>query len=176
MALGVGPLPPFAVGGGLSLGLEYLRWRVQLQGLYWRRQYVPASGFPGYGTEVDRMGAALWVCRELRSSWIGLSPCLTGGMDRVSARGAARRPESNIFPTTRHATAMSAGVGIQGRIPLASWIRLLVAVGGEIELVRPQFLVKGLGPLVPEKPAPSTPIYQFAPAALTATIGLEWAL
>jgi hypothetical protein len=176
VALGVGPLPPLATGLGLSLGFEYEAWQLRLQGLSWRHQNAPASGFPGYGIDVDRMGAALWVCRELRSSWFGFAPCLTAGMERVSARGTG----SNILPTTRHTIAVSAGAGLQGRIHLASWIRLLAAVSGEVELVRPQFLVERLGALDPdpelEEPDPPTPVYRFAPAAFTATLGLEWAL
>jgi hypothetical protein len=176
VALGIGPLPRPAVGFGLSLGFELANWRLQLQGLSWRRQNVPASGFPGYGADVDRIGAALWLCRELRSSWFGLSPCLTAGMERVSASATG----SNILPTARDTIGMSAGAGLQGRIHLATWLRLFAAVGVEIELVRPQFLVENLGPLEPdpaqEDPAPPTPVYRFAPAALTGTIGLEWAL
>ena len=178
LALGAGPVPPPAVGVGLSLGFEYARWRPQVQGLYWRRQNVPASGFPGYGIDVDRIGASLWTCHEVLSAWFGLSPCVLAGMERVSARGTG--PESNILPTTRHAIGMSAGAGLQGRIHLGSWLRLLAAVAGEVELVRPQFLVERLGVLDPypqlEPPAPPTPVYRFAPAALTATLSLEWVL
>jgi hypothetical protein len=176
LALGVGPLPPPAVGVGLSLGFEYARWQLQVQGLYWRRQNVPASGFPGYGADVDRIGARMGICREYRLSWFGLSPCLAAGMERVSASATG----SNILPTQRHTIGVSAGAGLQGRIHLASWIRVLAAVGGEVELVRPQISIDMLGQLAPppegEPADPPTPVYRFAPAALTATLGLEWAL
>ena len=177
VALGVGPLPRPALGVGLSLGFEYARWLLQVQGLSWRRQNVPASGFPGYGADVDRIGASLLTCHEIRFARFGLSPCLAAGIDRVSASGTG----SNILPSSRHTIAMSAGAGLQGRLHLASWIRLVLAVNGEVELVRPQVLIQGLGPLAPpaedmEPPDPPTPVYRFAPAALTATLGLEWAL
>lgn len=177
VALGVGPLSGPSLGAGLSLGFEYARWLLQVQGLSWRRQNVPASGFPGYGADVDRIGASLWTCHELRFSRFGLSPCLAAGIERVSASGTG----SNILPSSRHTIAMSAGAGLQGRLHLASFVRLLLAVSGEIELVRPQLLIQGLGPLAPpakemEPPDPPTPVYRFAPAALTALLGLEWAL
>ena len=176
LALGAGPLPPVAVGAGLSLGFEYARWQVRVQGLYWRRQNVPASGFPGYGADVDRIGASLWTCREINLAWFGFSPCVSAGMERVSVSATG----SNILPTQRLTIAMSAGVGLQGRIHLASWLRLLAAVGGEVELVRPQILMDRLGQLAPpaegEPADPPTPVYRFAPVALTATLGLEWAL
>ena len=60
---------------------------------------------------------------------------------------------------------MTAGAAIQGRLYLASWIRLLAAVGGQVELSRPRISIKGLGS-----------VYQFAPAALTLALGLEWIL
>jgi hypothetical protein len=161
LEVGVGPLPHPAIGIGFSIGLEYAKWQWQLKGISWQRQSVPAPGFPGYGTDVDRIGAAFWGCREFRSSWVGLSPCLTVGLERVSARGNGR----NIVPDTQHATEIPLGAGAQGRLYLASWIRLLLAVGGEIELFRPQISIKGVGS-----------VYQFAPAALSAAVGLEWIL
>lgn len=139
LEVGVGPLPHPVVGVGLSLGLEYAKWQLQLKGISWQRQSVPAPGFPGYGTDVDRIGATFWGCREFRSSWVGVSPCLTVGLDRVSARGNGR----NIVPSTQHATEIPLGAGAQGRLYLGSWIRLLMAVGGEIELFRPQISIKG---------------------------------
>lgn len=176
-ALGVGPLPPPSLGAGLSLGFEHARWLVQAQGLSWRRQNVPASGFPGYGTDVDRIGARLLTCHELRFSRFGIAPCLVAGIERISASGTG----SNILPSSRHATGVNAGAGLQGRLHLASWIRLVLAINGEIELVRPQLLMQGLGPLAPpaedmEPPDPPTPVYRLAPAALAVTLGLEWAL
>jgi hypothetical protein len=176
VALGVGPLPAPALGGGLALGFAYAPWQLQLQGLSWRRQNVAATAFPGYGADVDRIAAAMWACREFRLVPFGFSSCLTAGMDRVSASGTGR----SIVASQQHALGANAGVGAQGRLYLASWLRLLVAVKGEIVLVRPQISIAGLGPLDPnpqaEPPAPPTPVYRFAPAAFSATLGLEWAL
>ena len=171
-AIGVGPLSGASVGLGLSVGFEHTGWQLQLQGLAWKRQNVPASGFPGYGADVGRISGRFWACHETRLLWLGLSPCLVGGMERVSVSGTG----NNIVSTTRHTIGASAGAGIQGRIRLASWIRVLAAVGGEIELVRPQISIDGLGQLAPSPTDPPTPIYRFAPAALTATLSLEWVL
>ena len=159
--LGVGPLPQPARAIGLSLGIEYASWQLQLQGRSWQRQNVPAPGWPGYGADIDRMGATFWGCREFRASWVGFSPCLTVGMERVSAGGTGR----NIAASTQHAMGMTAGTGIQGRLYLASWLRLLATVGGQVELSRPQISMKGVGS-----------VYQFAPAALSVAFGLEWIL
>lgn len=166
LELGVGPLPQSTRGIGLSLGVEWQNWQLQLKGISWQRQSVPAPGFPGYGADVDRIGAAFWGCRELRSSWFGLSPCLTVGLERVSARGNGR----NIAQSTQHAFGMTVGAGAQGRVYLARWIRLLMAVGGQIELSRPQISIGG------EEPAYQIAVYEFAPAALLVAVGLEWSL
>ena len=161
LALGVGPLPRTTTGGGLALGIEHAKWQWQLKAISWQRQSVPAPDFPGYGADVARIAADLWACRELRSSWLGFSPCLTAGMERVSASGTGK----NIASSTQHAIGMTAGAGIQGRLYLASWLSLLAAVGGQVELTRPQISIKGLGS-----------VYQFSPAALTVALGLEWIL
>jgi hypothetical protein len=169
LELGVGPLPQSTRGIGLALGLEYENWQWQLKGISWQRQSVPAPGFPGYAADVDRIGAAFWGCRELRGSWFGFSPCITVGVERVSATGTGR----NIVQSTQHAFGMTLGAGAQGRIYLASWIRLLMVVGGQIELSRPKLSIDGE---VTRFTSYRFDVYQFAPAALTAALGLEWIL
>ena len=161
LALGVGPLPHTTFGGGLALGLEHAKWQWQLKALSWQRQTVPAPDFPGYGADVTRIAADFSACREIRSSWVGFSPCLTAGMERVSAGGTGK----DLASSTQAALGMTAGAAIQGRLYLASWVRLLAAVGGQVELSRPQISIKGLGS-----------VYQFTPAALTLALGLEWIL
>jgi hypothetical protein len=162
--LDVGPLAQQSRGVGISLGLEYESWQLLLKGISWQRQNIPAPGFPGYGADVDRVGAALWGCRELRASWFGFSPCLTAGLERVSASGKGR----NLVPSTQHAIGVTVGAGAQGRIHLASWIRVVAAVGGQIELLRPDISIAG------EEPMYQIAVYQFAPAALNVAVGLEW--
>ncbi len=170
LELGVGPLPKMARGIGVSLGLEYASWQLQVKGTSWQRQNVPAPGFPGYGADVDRIGAAFWGCRELRSSWFGFSPCLTVGVERVSASGTGR----NVAQSAVQAWGMTVGAGVQGRVHIASWFCLLMAVGGQIELSRPHISIGG------ETSSSGTSygfdVYQFAPAAFLAALGLEWIL
>ena len=169
LELGIGPLPQSARGIGLSLGLEYASLQLQLKGISWQRQIVPAPGIPGYGANVDRVGAAFWGCREFRGSWVGFSPCITLGMERVSAAGTGL----TNAPSTQHAFGMTAGAGAQGRVYLVSWLRLLMAVGGQIELSRPQISMDGGGvPYASDR----IQVYQFAPAALTFALALEWIL
>ena len=169
--LGLGPLPRSTRGIGLALGLEYANWQLQVEGVAWQRQSVPAPGYPGYGADVDRMGAAIWGCREFRGAWLGISPCLTVGLDRVSGTGTGR----NVVQSSQSAFGMTAGAGVQGRVYITRWIRLLLAVGGHIELSRPQISVAGGKPGDNLEPY-QFDVYQFAPAALTVAIGLEWML
>jgi len=169
--LSVGPLPQPTRGVGLAVGLEHDHWQLQLKGLSWQRQSVSAPGFPGYGADVDRTGAAFWGCREFRSSWFAISPCITAGMERVSATGTGR----NIVQSTEHAFEMTIGAGAQGRAYLASWLRLLVTAGGQIQLGRPKIAVAG-GKPADNLQAYQFEVYQFAPAALAVGVGLEWAL
>jgi hypothetical protein len=171
VALGIGHLPSRSVGIGASLGLEYDRWQLQLHGRAWQGQSIAVAGFPGYAVDIDRMGASLWSCRETRFAWLGLSPCLAASVDRISATGTG----SGLVPTPQTKLGVSLGAGVQGRIHLASFLRLLAMVAGEVELRRPEIVIDQLGRLVPGKQA-TPPIYRFAPAALTATLSVEWAL
>ena len=161
LALEIGPLPQSATGIGLSLGFEYAKWRLQVNALAWRRQTIHAQDLPMYGAEVDRIATALWTCHESRLSWFGFSPCLTTGLERIAATGTGR----NIVPSTQHAIRMTVGVGVQGRVFLANWIRLLMAVGGQMDLSHPQISLAGIGS-----------VHNFTPLSLTLALGLEWSL
>jgi hypothetical protein len=173
LAFDVGPLPQASRGWGVAIGLDYASWQLQLKAAYWLRQSVPAPGFPGYGADIDRVGATFWGCRELRVAWFGLSPCLTVGLDRTSVRGSGR----NIAPSRKYAMVMTAGAGAQGRIHLTSWLALLASVGGQVELFRPQI---SIGPHEPQgsstylQPQHEFAVYQFTLAVLSAAVGVEW--
>jgi hypothetical protein len=68
---------------------------------------------------------------------------------------------------------MTLGAGAQGRVYLASWIRLLMAMGGQIELFRPQISMDGEGtPWTSDR----FEVYQFTPAVFSVALGLEWIL
>jgi len=174
LALGVGPVRTPSIAVGLSLGVEHERWKLHLDALHWQRQSVTASGYAGYGADVDRTGGTLWACHEYRFAWFGLSPCLGAGLERISVSGTGK----NVAPSTQHTFAVSASAGVEGRLYLAGWIRLLFSVGGIVELVRPQLLINRLAQLAPDSEGSwaTATVYEFAPAALGATIGLEWAL
>lgn len=171
VALGIGHLPSRSVGVGASLGLEYDHWQLQLHGRAWQGQSIAVPGFPGYVVAIDRMGASLWTCRESRFAWFGLSPCLAASVDRISGTGTG----SGLVSTPQTKLGLSLGAGVQGRIHLARFLRLLATVAGEVELLRPEIVIDQLGRLVPGKQS-TPPLYRFAPAALTATLSLEWAL
>jgi hypothetical protein len=149
------------VGGGLSLGLEHAQWQGQLAATFWPRLSVPAKALSVYGADIDRFRTDIWACREFRFAWLGLSPCLSAGLDRVSARGTGR----GIDPTPRRSIGMSAGAGGQARLHMASWLRLVTTVGGHLNFSRPDIVIDGVGF-----------VYRLSPAAFYAAIGLEWIL
>lgn len=161
LGVGVGPMPSLSKGYGLGIGLEYARWQAQLGAIAWRPQHVTAPDFPGYGADVDRIALVLAICREYRAGWFGFSPCLTGGTERVSASGTGR----SLISSTPRAFAVAVGAAAQTRLHVASWLRFLATVGGQIQIRRPELTIDGLGP-----------VYGLAPAALNATLGVEWAL
>jgi hypothetical protein len=161
LLLSVGPLPKPSLGAGLALGFEQSGWQWQLQAGSWRRQNLPATELDVYGADVDRVSANVWACRELRYDWLGFSPCLTIGGERLSVRGTGR----DIQPTTQTAFGATVGAGAQARIYPATWLSLFLAASAQIELSRPEISIKGIGP-----------VENFAPVALFVAFGLEWIL
>ena len=159
LALSVGPLPGSARGIGVSGGVEYASWQLHLRAFSWQGQSVPAADYPGYGADIARTSAALWACRAFRTSRFGVAPCITVGLENVSVSGTG----PNIVPSDRQTTGIAVGAGLQGRLYLASWIRVLTVIGGQLDLSRPQISLDGVGS-----------VYDFAPAALTVAVGSEW--
>jgi hypothetical protein len=158
-ALDMGTLEKPTVGLGIGGGIEYSNWQLQLHAVFWREQETPSTAYPGFGANVRRNTAHVVTCRGYRSSWFGISPCFTLGFDYVSAIGIGK----NVQASMSHAIGISAGVGTQTRIYLASWLRVLATVGGQFGVSRPNLSINRLGS-----------VYQMSSVAFTVSTGFEW--
>lgn len=161
IALALGPLPRPALGAGLGLGVEATKWEAKVTAVDWLRQSVPAPDLSGFGADVSRISSTAWGCRRFSAGRLGISPCLTMGVERVSARGTG----SNVVPATPNSWGMTVGAGVQARLTIVSRLRLLMKLEGGLELSRPEISIDGLGS-----------IYRLAPAALAIAVGTEWIL
>jgi hypothetical protein len=85
----------------------------------------------------------LRTCRALPLTHFELAPCVHVGLRRVVARGAG----AHIAARTEASMWVAAGVGIQARVALTTWLALLASAGGE----------NGLN----HCPAPSQPVYSL---------------
>jgi hypothetical protein len=160
-ALSVGPLPRPDWGLSFAVGASYVNWRFWLEGTDWLQQTVPSKDFPGYSANVKRRTASLKACRASRFSVFEVAPCLVVSLEHVSAAGAG----PNVAPQSQQVNWIGAGVGVQGRVYLASWLSLALSFDGTIEASRARLSIGGVGL-----------VDQVAPAAFTTMVGPEWIL
>jgi hypothetical protein len=122
---------------------------------------MKASEEPGTGADVQRFAADLEACWALLPGRFEVAPCLTFGLEHVSARGSG----DHISPRTGSILWPAAGVGLQARWRLLTWFGLFGGVNGQIEGSRARIAIDGVGVLG-----------QMWPASLTVTLGPEWIL
>jgi hypothetical protein len=157
--LDLGSLAKTSVGVGIGGGIEYSNWQLQIQAVAWREQELVAQAYPGYGARVRRSTAYATTCRGYRASWFGISPCLSLGFDYISANGMGK----NVQASKEHALGIVAGVGAQTRIYMSGRLRLLLAVGSQWGVSRPNLWIAQLGS-----------VSQFALASFVVSTGFEW--
>lgn len=153
----VGPLPQPSLGAAIAGGLSVHAWRFLLNAQVSQSQAIALS--PSSGADVQRMALEAWSCRAWQAPPLEIAPCVTVGLERMTARGTGEEVQSRTAATTW----ISAGAGVFGRWYLADWLALGVGVGGKIEGARPRILVEGIG-------SPR----QLGPAALSVRAGPEW--
>jgi hypothetical protein len=159
-ALGIGPLrvpePGIAAAGGVSFD----RWRILAKGTAWfPRQASVTANFQQYGGDIDRATGTLQVCRALVSSPLEIAPCALVSLEHVSARGTG----AHVAAHTAAATFLAAGLGVQARVYVTSWLSLNAGVDAQLETSTPQISIDGVGP-----------VEELLPAAATGTLGSEW--
>jgi hypothetical protein len=162
VAADVGLLPRPMLGIGLGLGLRYDAWGLFALGyLYRERSLTAVDSGRSFGAELQRASGELVGCHAWRWSQFEIAPCGGLALELITVRGfgegVAPRKQRTVVP------ALVAGV-------VAHWyvLRSLAIFGGlsgYLELARPRVVIRELGQ-----------VEQLAPAALGATLGVEWIL
>jgi hypothetical protein len=154
-----GPLPQPSLGLGLGAGVSYENWRVLLAGALWLEQSLPAPNRPGYGADATRKSLALSVGRGFEMRDVELVPCITMGLEHLSARGFG----SDVMAHQRSAVWLSAGAGLLIAWHFASSVALVADVGARVQASRPLISIDGLGD-----------VRQLAPLSFGSVVAAEW--
>jgi hypothetical protein len=158
-ALELGPLPKASLGLGLGLGARYGAWRLLAAGTLWKNQSIERREQPGQGADVGRLSAALAVGRGFRVERFVMTPFAVGTLEHVRARGTG----AGVTPRESSASFISAGLGLNGSLPLGDVAALVVEVSGRVQTARPVIAIEGLGD-----------VRQLGAVALTSTLAAEW--
>jgi hypothetical protein len=164
LALQLGPLPRPSPALSLGLGLEGAWWSLRLLGQWGTEQSI-AAPVAGYGAEAQRATAGLWACTELHAGRFSLAPCLLGSVARLRASGYG----PFLVPLSRVEYTWAVGAGLVGRARVTNWLALMVAVGGQVELQRPELRLDGTA-----FDDTVGPIGRLAPASALVVVGPEW--
>lgn len=158
-AMELGPLPKPSFGLGLGLGARYGSWRLLAAGTLWKNQSIERREQPGQGADVGRLSAALAVGPGFRVGRFVLTPFAVGALEHVRARGTG----AGVAPRESSASFISAGLGLNGSLPLGDVAALVAEVSGRVETARPVLAIEGLGD-----------VRQLGAVALTSTLAAEW--
>jgi hypothetical protein len=164
LALQIGPLPRPTPALSIGFGIEGAGWSARLLGQWGAEQRLDAP-IVGYGAEAQRAALGLWACTEHRAGFVSVAPCVQGSVARLRARGYG----PFLSPSSRQQVTWAVGVGVIGRAHLTRWLALMMALGGQIELQRPDLRVD------------SSAFYdtvgrvgRLAPVSALVVVGPEW--
>jgi len=152
------PAPSFGLGGGV--GARYAAWSFVVVGRYLLPQTLWAEQFPDTGTRVSRFSVELWSCRGWRRGPLELAPCLTVGVEHLTARAVG---PPNVIPIPQRSTAALMGGAGALHYYLADWSAVFLGAGIGFATARPSLSIAGLGE-----------IGRVGPVQVSVGIGSEW--
>lgn len=161
-ALRLGPEHDPSRGLAFAVGVAFDRWRVLAGAKIWASQNATKTRLlDEYRVDLDRFTVDFRGCRDLGASSFMISPCVVVSAQHLSTEGEGPR----IVPQTESVTWLSAGIGLQGRARITSWLQIVARVDGELQFSRPKIKLEGVGV-----------VEQLGPAAATLLLGPEWIL
>lgn len=160
VAVSVGPTSQVSRGLGIAAGVSVDGWRFLADGKLWaaQRSTLTTDG-DEYGVDFNRFSVSARGCRRLWTGRFDVAPCVLMSVQHLAVRGDG----PNLVPKTDTATWLSAGVGVQAHLLVASWFALLLGLDAELQFSRPEIELRGVGF-----------VGRLAPAAATLSAGSEW--
>lgn len=150
----IGPLPRPSLALAAGAGVRVQGWELLADVRVPTKQRVDFAD--SLAAELDHFALSLDTCRAFTAPPLELAPCLTFGLEHVSARGTG----AVEAPRSADTTWLSIGARAWGRWYMTRWLALAVGVGGRLEAARPSVEIDGL----PRK-------QRLKPAALTLRAG-----
>lgn len=168
-ALSVGPMKQLSRGLSVGAGLSFDRWQFLAEAKLWASQHETVSHVGEESdVELNRFTVGGRACRFMIGGQFELAPCALVSVHHLSVVASGSAFEPSGTPT---ATWAALGVGAHTRLSITSWLAVVAAVDGEVQLARPEVVTSP----PPESHLPSSePIVRLAPVAATLSFGLEW--
>lgn len=164
LALQVGPLPRPTPALSVGLGFEVGRWSLRVLGQWAVKQRI-AAPLSIYGAEAQRATVGLWACGALGGDRLSFAPCLQGSVSRLTATGYG----PFLVPSSQHQATWAVGAGAIARARLTGSLALMVAVGGQVELKRPDLRLSSA-----DFDETVGPVRRLAPVSGQLVVGPEW--
>jgi len=142
LTLDLARIPEPSLGFGAGLGARYAEWRLVASARILLDQTLWSEDFPDVGSRVSRFAAELAVCRGFRSDSFELAPCLTVGLDHLTARGTG---PPNITRHTQRTTSVLLGGAAAAHYYFTDWMALFAGAGLAVATSRATLTVEGLG-------------------------------
>lgn len=152
------PKPSVGIGGGI--GARYAGWRFVATGRILTDQTLWSETSPDVGSRVSRFSADVSTCRGFRSGSLELAPCLTLGLDHITARGTG---PPNVTRHSQRSMAFLMGGAVAAHLYVTEWLAVFAGGGLAVATSNPRFVVEGLGEVA-----------HAGPVQLSIGIGPEW--
>jgi hypothetical protein len=154
-----GILPSSAYGLGVAAGIRVGHVQVMLAGVLWQTQSSTYASV--YGANYTRRSGEVAGCYAFRKGPFEAGPCLTMGLENVTAAGSG--PE--IMGGPGQATWLTVGLAARAEWSPFDWGALFLRPSLTLTTSRPTFAIDSVGAL-----------YQVPLAAVGVQIGCEWIL
>lgn len=152
------PHPSFGFGGGV--GVRYAAWQFVAVGRYLLPQTLWAEQFPDIGTRVSRFAVELWSCHGWRNGAFEVAPCVTVGVEHLTARGVG---PPNVTPSSQRSTSALLGGAAALHYHFSDFSAVFLGGGMGVATARPSLSMNGLGE-----------IGHVGPVQVSVGIGSEW--
>jgi len=134
------PQPSIGLGGGI--GARYAAWRFIASGRILKDQTLWSETSPDVGSRVSRFSVELAACRGFRDGALELAPCLTLGLDHLTARGTG---PPNVTRQSQRSLSFLLGGALAAHLYVTDWLAVFAGAGLAVATSSPRFVVEGLG-------------------------------
>lgn len=116
-------------------------------------------GRPDVGVDVDHASAEIAACKAVYGAALELAPCLSVGLERVTARGTG----PGVSARSAQSTSVVVGVAGAAHFQVLENMALFALAGAGVPSSRPRLVLDGLGE-----------VGQLGSLQISLALGTEW--